>query len=116
MKFPAFEPINLKNNSDLLSIADLSLSQIVPDKSQPRKNFDKQALDELAASIKAHGIIQPIIVKNIADNKYQIIAGERRWRASQLAGLSAMPAIIQDNNAEKNVAISLIENIQREEK
>ena len=115
MKFPAFEPINLKNNSDLLSIADLSLSQIVPDKSQPRKNFDKQALDELAASIKAHGIIQPIIVKNIADNKYQIIAGERRWRASQLAGLSAMPAIIQDNNAEKNVAISLIENIQREE-
>lgn len=115
MKFPAFEPINLKNNSDSLSIADLLLSQVIPDEKQPRKNFDKRALEELAASIKEHGIIQPIIVKNIVADKYQIIAGERRWRASQLAGLSVIPAIIQDNNAEKNVAISLIENIQREE-
>lgn len=115
MKFPAFEPINLKNHIDAFSVEELYLSKISPDPNQPRKNFDEVSLEELAASIKQHGVIQPIIVKQLDADFYQIIAGERRWRASQIAGLKIIPSIIQKNNeTQKNVAISLIENIQRE--
>lgn len=116
MKFPAFEPINLKNKIDAFSVEEIFLTKISPDPNQPRKNFDEIALEELASSIKQHGVIQPIIVKQIDVEHYQIIAGERRWRASQIAELTVIPSIIQKNSEEQeNVAISLIENIQREE-
>lgn len=113
LKFPAFEPIKLKNE-DILEVSELLISKIIPDENQPRRNFDSEALNELASSIKKYGIIQPILVKRISNDGYKIIAGERRWRASQLAELTSIPAIIQENDEQKNIAISLIENIQRE--
>lgn len=116
MKFPAFEPIDLKNDALSFKISELSLLQIIPDKNQPRKIFNEESLEDLAASIQQHGVIQPIIVKNVpSSNKYLIIAGERRWRAAGMAKLITIPAIIQDEKSEGNIAISLIENIQREE-
>jgi len=116
MKFPAFEPIDLKNSIDSFSIEELYLTKISPDPNQPRKKFDEITLEELASSIKQHGVIQPIIVRQMNIGHYQIIAGERRCRAAQIAGLTAIPAIIQKNNdVQEDVAISLIENIQREE-
>lgn len=113
MRFPAFEPIDLK--SDDLSIVEIPINSIVPDPNQPRQEFDQASLDELAQSIKKYGIIQPIILKNLDDDKYQLIAGERRWRASKISGLSVIPAIVHQNNKKDNIAISLIENIQREQ-
>lgn len=116
MKFPAFEPIDLKKNIDAFSVEEIYLSKITPDPNQPRKNFDEIALEELALSIKQNGIIQPIIVRKLEADRYQIIAGERRWRASKQAGLKAIPAVIKKNDEiQENMAISLIENIQREE-
>lgn len=115
MKFRAFEPIDLKNSEDILSITQIPLSQIFPDPNQPRKNFQEHALEELAASIKQHGIIQPIILRQIEVERYQIIAGERRWRASKIAELEEIPAIVRTDKSEEDAAISLIENIQREE-
>jgi len=85
-----------------------------PGKYQPRNAMEQEPLEELAASISTQGVIQPIIVRSIHQGHYEIIAGERRWRASQLAGLSEIPAIIKDINDETASAISLIENIQRE--
>src|ERR1700678_1688190 len=97
MKFPAFEPINLKNISQSFEAVDIYLSQIEPDKNQPRKNFDENSLDELASSIKQHGVIQPILVRKLnKGDKYQIIAGERRWRAAKIVGLEKIPAIIKE--------------------
>lgn len=114
MKFPAFSAIALKNDAEMLEIFELSLCQIIPDRDQPRKSFDEKSLTDLASSIKQHGIIQPIIVKKIDDEKYQIIAGERRWRASNLAGLQKIPVIVKQDDVQGNIAISIIENIQRE--
>ena len=82
---------------------------------QPRRDMDPDALDELAASIKAQGVIQPIVVRSIANDKYEIIAGERRWRATQLAGLDKIPVVIREVPDEAAVAMALIENIQRED-
>jgi len=115
MKFPAFEPIELKNNIGDFEIVELTLSSIVPDENQPRKFFDQNALNDLASSIKQHGVIQPIIVKKIETDKYQIIAGERRWRASQMAGKEVIRAIITNNENKQDIAIALIENVQRED-
>lgn len=96
-------------------LAYLSLDQIQRGKYQPRRDMNPDALQELAESIRAQGIIQPIVVRRLADSdKYEIIAGERRWRASQLAGLSEMPVLIRDIPDETAVAMALIENIQRE--
>lgn len=81
---------------------------------QPRRDFEPAALQELADSIKAQGILQPIVVRATGENKYEIIAGERRWRAAQMAGLEAIPAIIRDITDETAIAMALIENIQRE--
>jgi len=91
----------------------LPISNLVPNPGQPRKNFDETELNELAASIKTYGIIQPIIAANAGDGTYIIIAGERRTRAAKLAGLSTVPAIIRDYTDQKKLEISLIENIQR---
>jgi ParB family transcriptional regulator, chromosome partitioning protein len=96
------------------SLAQLTMDLIQPGKYQPRRIIDPQALEELAASIRAQGVIQPIVVRKINSGKYEIIAGERRWRAAQLAGLTEMPAIIRQVPDEAAVAIALIENIQRE--
>ncbi|MBX9704951.1 MAG: ParB/RepB/Spo0J family partition protein, partial [Gammaproteobacteria bacterium] len=82
---------------------------------QPRRDFDDATLQELAHSIKAQGLIQPILVRSIPGNRYEIIAGERRWRASQLAGLDKIPAIVRDIGDKPAMAIALIENIQRED-
>ena len=84
-------------------------------KYQPRRDINQEALEELAASIKSQGVMQPIVIRPISDSHYEIIAGERRWRASQLAGLDKIPAVIRDVPDEAAIAMALIENIQRED-
>lgn len=95
-------------------ITILKLSMVDPKSDQPRKFFDKEALEELSESIKENGLLQPILVREYGEGRYQIIAGERRFRASKLAGLDEIPAIILDRDDRKAAEISLIENIQRE--
>ena len=92
----------------------LSLDFLQPGKYQPRQHIDQHALDELADSIKTQGVIQPLIVRKVENNKYEIIAGERRWRAAKLAGLTHVPAIIKQVEDNVALAYALIENIQRE--
>ncbi|MGY1489138.1 ParB/RepB/Spo0J family partition protein [Methylobacillus pratensis] len=92
----------------------LSVSQLQPGKYQPRTHMDQASLASLADSIRAQGIMQPILVRRVADDKYEIIAGERRWRASQLAGLSEVPVLVREIPDESALAMALIENIQRE--
>jgi ParB family chromosome partitioning protein len=82
---------------------------------QPRREFNSESLQELADSIASQGLIQPIVVREIAQNKYEIIAGERRWRAAQLAGLDTVPAMLREISDQATIAIALIENIQRED-
>ena len=96
-------------------IQTLRISQIEPKVDQPRKHFDEEALLELSDSIKAHGLLQPIIVRESSEGYYQIIAGERRWRASKLAGLTEIPAIIMQADALEAAEIAIIENIQRQD-
>jgi len=95
-------------------LKNLKITEVEPNRNQPRKRFDEEALEELASSIQEYGLIQPIVVTK-QDDYYQIIAGERRWRASKLAGLTEIPAIIRENDTKKNAEIALIENIQRED-
>ena len=97
------------------STVTLRISEIEPNKSQPRKTFDNESLKQLADSIKEHGILQPILVKSTSVGSYKIIAGERRWRAAKMAGLSDVPVLIRDDLSEEQAAqIALIENLQRE--
>lgn len=93
----------------------LPIEFLKPGKYQPRKDMVTEALEELAASIKVQGIIQPIVVRKVSENAYEIIAGERRWRASQIAELDSVPCLVKDVPDEAAVAIALIENIQRED-
>jgi ParB family transcriptional regulator, chromosome partitioning protein len=95
-------------------LCQLNITEIVPGKYQPRTQFAPEALDELAQSIRSQGIIQPIVVRKSGD-KYELIAGERRWRAAELAGLSKVPAIVKELTDDAAIAMSLIENIQRED-
>jgi ParB family chromosome partitioning protein len=97
-----------------LRIWNLAIEKISPNSSQPRKDFEKEALMELAQSIKEQGIIQPITVRKKGD-RYEIIAGERRWRASQMAGLKEVPAIVKNIDDQKTMELALIENLQRED-
>ena len=97
------------------TINEIAIELIEANPNQPRREFDEQALQELAASIKELGIIQPITLRQIGDNRFQIIAGERRWRASQLAGLKAIPAYIRTISDETVMELALVENIQRED-
>ncbi len=94
-------------------IEKIPVGQIQPNPHQPRKHFDDTALKELSASIKRHGIIQPLVVTPVKDGKYTLIAGERRWRASQLAGLETVPAIIRERQELEQLELALIENVQR---
>lgn len=93
----------------------LPIEYLQPGKYQPRKDMSEEALEELSNSIRSQGIIQPIVVRPVNENKYEIIAGERRWRAAQLAEIDVVPCIIKDVPDEAAVAIALIENIQRED-
>lgn len=97
------------------TISEIAIDQIEANPNQPRREFDEEALQELATSIREIGIIQPITLRQVADNRFQIIAGERRWRASQLAGLKAIPAYIRTINDESVMEMALVENIQRED-
>lgn len=96
-------------------ISEIPLSSIEANPNQPRKTFDNEALEELAASIKELGVVQPVTLREIADGKYQIISGERRCRASRMAGLTAIPAYIRTVDDETLMEMALVENIQRED-
>lgn len=93
----------------------LPLREIEPDKEQPRKSFEDEALRELSKSIQEHGVLQPIVVRPIPAGGYKIIAGERRWRAARLAGLTEIPVLIKDVTDEQAMELALIENLQRED-
>ena len=93
----------------------LPISQVEPGLNQPRKRFDEEALSDLAESIRVHGIIQPLTVRRLASGYYQIIAGERRWRAAKAAGLREVPAVIIEADDRKVMELGLIENLQRED-
>ncbi len=102
-------------NKNKNGIQKINISQIIPNPSQPRKNFENKELKELSSSIKNQGLIQPIIVKPIKDNQFQIIAGERRWRACQLNGMHEVDCVIKDLDDTNVLEAALIENIQRED-
>ncbi len=106
---------NKITNKEDLGIQKINISQIQPNSTQPRKKFKEQDLAELSISIKNQGLIQPIIVRPIENDQYQIIAGERRWRASQLAGLHEVECVIKDLKDTEVLEAALIENIQRED-
>ena len=93
----------------------LAVSAIQPGKYQPRRHFDDAALDELAASIKTQGLLQPLVVRAVARGRYELIAGERRWRAAQRAGLTELPVLVREVPEQTVLALALIENIQRED-
>ena len=107
-----------ENSFDIESgnaVTELRLSQIEPDKNQPRHEFDEEALQELSESIKQHGVISPIVVTAVENDRYRIIAGERRWRASKLAGLETIPVVVKEYSEQELAEISLVENLQRED-
>lgn len=93
----------------------IKISEITPNKEQPRKDFDQEALEQLADSIREHGVIQPLILRPISTGGYQIVAGERRYRASRMAGLTEVPAVVRELSDVETMEIALIENLQRED-
>jgi ParB family chromosome partitioning protein len=107
--------INNEENVDQSRVEEIFVDQIEANPFQPRSNFDEDALKELANSIREKGVIQPITVRKIKAEKYQIVAGERRWRASKLVGLNKIPAVIRNFDDQEMLEIALIENIQRED-
>lgn len=96
-------------------VVALRLSQIEPNRDQPRKIFSEEALNELADSIREHGVLQPLLVRPLPGGSYQLVAGERRWRASRMAGLQEVPVVIREMDEEQAMEIALIENLQRED-
>lgn len=97
------------------SAVKLKINDIEPNRAQPRKSFDEEALEELANSISTHGVIQPLLVRPLADGGYQLIAGERRWRASRMAGLTEVPVVIREMSDSEAMELALVENLQRED-
>ena len=104
-----------ENSADSGRLAELKLTEIEPNRDQPRKDFDEEALSELSESIAAHGLLQPILVTPKSNGTYQIVAGERRWRAARLAGLETVPVIIKSLDIREQDEIALVENLQRED-
>ncbi len=104
-----------ENSTDNGSTVDVNINDIEPNRNQPRKDFDEQALSDLADSISKHGLIQPIVVRPTIDGRYMIIAGERRWRACRIAGLERVPVMIKDTDDRTLMELALIENLQRED-
>ena len=100
---------------DGVSTVTLPLDEIIPNREQPRKQFDDQALADLSASIAQHGVLQPLLVRPMPDGSYQLVAGERRWRASRMAGLTEVPVVIRDMDEQESAELALIENLQRED-
>ena len=112
MKSEEIEQVEqIENNENLKS---LKITEVEPNREQPRKTFNQESLEELAESIKVYGVIQPIVVSK-KEGYYSIVAGERRWRAAKIAGLEEIPAIVRDDDEQINKEIALIENIQRED-
>mgnify|MGYP000984061362 CR=1 FL=1 len=111
------ESLALPNDAPVSAtgLSVLSIASIEPHPDQPRRRFDDAALDELAASIAARGVIQPVIVRPMASGRYQLVAGERRWRAAQRAQLHEIPALVRDLSERDVMALALIENLQRED-
>ena len=106
----------LENNTDsMVSTSTLNINEIIPNKDQPRKTFDEEALQELADSIKQHGVLQPLLVRPLTTGGYQLVAGERRWRASRIAELKEVPVIIKELSDNEAMEIAIIENLQRED-
>ena len=105
---------NSLNSSNINKNSELFISDLLPNSDQPRKKFDEESLKDLSESIKAHGLLQPITVKNNDDGKFTIIAGERRWRASQIAGIKKVPVNIINIDDKNLFELALVENIQRE--
>ena len=97
------------------SVSRLPINDIEPNRDQPRKTFDEEALGELAKSIADHGVIQPLLVRPMTDGSYQLIAGERRWRASRMAGLTEVPVVIREMSDSEAMELALVENLQRED-
>lgn len=108
-----FDPTILEDKKES-KLEELDLSEIIRDEEQPRKEFSEEAIAALSASIKEHGVLQPIVVTR-EDGKYKIVAGERRWRASKMAGLKKIPAIIRTLDSQNRLELSIIENAQRED-
>jgi ParB family chromosome partitioning protein len=106
---------DIESSASSDTLRTLKVGQLQPGKYQPRTQMDQESLQQLADSIKAQGIMQPILVRPVGIDKYEIIAGERRWRAAQLAGLSEVPTLVREIADEAALAMSLIENIQRED-
>ena len=98
-----------------VGVRSVPVDRIVPNPDQPRLAFDAETLQELSASIKEHGVLQPILVRPLGDNRYQLVAGERRWRASKLAGIATIPALVEDIDDDTAMEIAIIENLQRED-
>lgn len=106
---------NARSDGEESRLCTLRVAMIEPKTDQPRKTFDEEALAGLASSISAHGLLQPILVRPLPNDRYQIVAGERRWRASKMAGLTEIPAIVIEQDDAEAAEISLIENIQRQD-
>ncbi len=104
-----------ENSTENGGVITVNLNDIEPNREQPRKDFDEEALSELAESIAEHGLIQPIVVKPETNGRYSIIAGERRWRACRIAGLYEVPVVIKDAGPQELMELALIENLQRED-
>ncbi len=105
----------LENSNEENSVRTIKITEIEPNRDQPRKNFDDDALLTLAESIREHGVIQPLLVRPLIGGGYQIIAGERRWRASRMVGLSEVPVVVRELDDKETMQIALIENLQRED-
>lgn len=111
----SFDELFFDNNIGSDGAQTLRISEVEPNKNQPRKSFNNETLKQLADSIREHGVLQPIIVRSIASGNYLIISGERRWRAAKMAGLSEIPVLIRDDITEEQaMQIAMIENLQRE--
>ena len=104
-----------ENATDEGGFLTLNINDIEPNRDQPRKDFDDDSVNELADSIKQHGLIQPIVVSPLSNGRYSIVAGERRWRACRIAGLTEVPVIVKDATKQELMEIALIENLQRED-
>lgn len=97
------------------SVNKLRIMEIEPNRDQPRKDFDEKSLSELAESIEQHGVLQPLVVRPLTNGGYQLVAGERRWRAARIAGLTEVPVVIKELTDEEVIEIAMIENLQRED-
>jgi len=110
-----FDALFFENAIENDSTSNISINDIEPNHDQPRKSFDDEAMAELADSIAVHGILQPLIVRPLTSGNYQIVAGERRWRAARMAGLTEVPVIIRSLTDKEVSELALIENLQRED-